>query len=404
MVNAIAVLRDVLDHVDANVSASIDRLFNLLRIPGISTDPDYRGSGTAAADWLASELANIGLDASVRPTAGHPMVVGHDRARDGSPHVLFYGHYDVQPVDPVEQWKTPPFDPVITERSDGSKFITARGAADDKGQLMTFIEACRAWKAVAGYLPIRVSLLFEGEEEAGSASLTPFLEENAEELGADIALVCDTGMWSRKRPAIFMALRGLVGQEIVLTAANRDLHSGIFGSAARNPIHILVGILAGLHDTSGRVTLPGFYDGVNEVPAEIKAQWAGLGFDGEEFLRKIGLSIPAGEVDRSVFEQIRSRPTFEVNGITGGYGGPGFKAVIPSKASAKVSFRLVGDQDPQKVVATFQDFVLAHLPADCTVEFILHGASRALRFNMITLVWPGRARRLPMSGRLIRHS
>ena len=374
-----AVLDDVLDRIDADLPASLDRLFELLRIPSISTDPDYRGSCLTAAEWLASALGMIGLDASVRPTSGHPIVVGHDRASDRSPHVLFYGHYDVQPVDPIDLWRTPPFEPVIAERGDGTKFITARGAADDKGQLMTFVEACRAWKAVAGSLPVRVSFLLEGEEESGSASLKPFLEENAEELGADIALICDTGMWSRQRPAIFVALRGLVGQEVVLTAANRDLHSGIFGSAARNPIHVLVEILAALHDTSGRVTLPGFYDGVGEVPAEIKAQWEGLGFDGTEFLKRIGLSIPAGEADRSVFEQIRSRPTFEVNGITGGYSGQGFKTVIPSKASAKVSFRLVGDQDPQKVVTTFQDFVRAHLPADCTVEFIPHGASPALR-------------------------
>ena len=306
------------------------------------------------------------------------MVVGHDRASQRGPHVLFYGHYDVQPVDPLDLWKSPPFEPVIVDRNDGSRFITARGAADDKGQLMTFVEACRAWKAVTGSLPVKVSMLFEGEEESGSASLTPFLEENIEELKADLALVCDTGMWSRVRPAIFIALRGLVGQEVILTAANRDLHSGIFGSAARNPIHVLVGILGALHDASGKVTLPGFYDGVSEVPAEIKAQWEGLGFDGAEFLKSVGLSIPAGEVDRSVFEQIGSRPTCEVNGITGGYSGPGFKTVIPSKASAKVSFRLVGDQDPQKVVTAFHDFVRASLPADCTVEFIAHGASPAL--------------------------
>ena len=258
-------LERVLQQIDHDLPASLDRLFALLRIESISTDPAYRDNVRSAADWLTAELAGLGFDASVRPTAGHPMVVAHDKDGATGPHVLFYGHYDVQPVDPVSEWKSPPFDPKL-DVVDGRKRIVARGAADDKGQLMTFVEACRAWKAVGGGLPAKVSILFEGEEESGSPSLVPFVKANAEELRADVALICDTSMWSRERAAITMMLRGLVGEEITITAADRDLHSGLFGGAARNPIHVLTDILARLHDRDGRVTVPGFYDGVAELP------------------------------------------------------------------------------------------------------------------------------------------
>jgi acetylornithine deacetylase/succinyl-diaminopimelate desuccinylase-like protein len=318
------------------------------------------------------------------------VVVGHYPG-DG-PHALFYAHYDVQPADPLDLWETPPFEPTMVERPDGRKWIAARGAADDKGQMMTFIEAARAWKEVAGSLPIRVSVCLEGEEESGSAHLKPFLEANAAELKADIALVCDTGMWSRERPAITMALRGLVAEEVILTAADRDLHSGMYGGAARNSIHVLSAILAGLHDEDGRVTLPGFYDGVDDPPSEIRQQWEGLGFDPAKFLGDVGLSLPAGERGRSVLEQVWSRPTAEVNGIVGGYTGQGFKTVIPSQARAKVSFRLVGDQDPAKVAASFQDFVRARVPADCKVEFISFAGNPAIRLP-VDGKWLARARR-----------
>jgi acetylornithine deacetylase/succinyl-diaminopimelate desuccinylase-like protein len=285
----------------------------------------------------------------------------------------------VQPVDPLELWEAPPFEPRIVKRADGTDVIAARGAADDKGQLMTFVEAVRAWKAVAGKLPARVTLLLEGEEESGSPNLAPFLAANSGELTADLALVCDTDMWRRGYPAITVSLRGLVGEEVIVTCANRDLHSGMYGGAARNPLHVLADLLAALHDASGRVTLPGFYDGVSELPADVKRQWDGLGFDPKAFLGEVGLSVPAGEANRSVLEQIWSRPTCEVNGIVGGYTGAGFKTVIPSKASAKVSFRLVGDQNPQKIVESFRAFVRARVPADCTVDFLAHGRSPGLR-------------------------
>ena len=370
----------VLKSIDDNIGASLDRLFQFLRIDSISTDPAYRDSCRRAADWLVGELSGIGFTASSRATPGHPIVVGHHRG--AGPHALFYAHYDVQPVDPVGLWETPPFDPRIITQPDGRKWIAARGAADDKGQLMTFLEAARAWKAVTGGLPAHVTMLLEGEEESGSINLKPFLKANLGELKADVALICDTSMWSRDRGAITTSLRGLVAEEVTITAASRDLHSGMYGGAARNPIHVLASILAALHDDDGRVTLPGFYDGVAELPAEIRRQWAELDFDPAEFLGDVGLSIPAGERGRSVLEQIWSRPTAEVNGVAGGYTKPGFKTVIPSEASAKVSFRLVGDQDPGAIARGFQEFVRARLPADCKVTFISHAGSRAQRLPL----------------------
>ena len=381
---------DVLKWVDDNLPASLERLFALLSIDSISTDPAMAESVLRAADWLVADLEGMGFSAARRPTPGHPVVVGH---HDGpGPHVLFYAHYDVQPVDPIELWETPPFSPRLITRADGSQAIAGRGAADDKGQMMTFLEAARAWKAVTGRLPARVSVMLEGEEESGSANLKLFMEANAAELKADVALVCDTSMWSRERPAITTSLRGLVGEEVTITAANQDLHSGMFGGAARNPIHLLAGILAGLHDETGRVTLPGFYDGVEEIPAEIRQQWGELGFDPAEFLGEVGLSEPAGERGRTVLEQIWARPTCEVNGIQGGYTQAGFKTVIPSKASAKVSFRLVGEQDPQKIADSFRAFVQERLPGDCTATFTAHGASPGLRLD-IDGPWLTRARR-----------
>ena len=374
-----ATLENVLQQIDDGLPASLDRLFALLRIESISTDPAYDARCRAAADWLAGELTALGFEAASRETGGKPMVVGHDRSAGSGPHVLFYGHYDVQPVDPLSEWTAPPFEPDMSTASDGSRQIRARGAADDKGQLMTFVEACRAWKAVTGSLPLRVSILFEGEEESGSPSLEPFLQANADELRSDVALVCDTGMWDRDRPAITTMLRGLVGEEVTVTAASRDLHSGGYGGAARNPLHVLADIMSALHDESGRVTVPDFYDGVSELPDEIKAQWDALDFDGDEFLGGVGLSIPAGETGRSVLEQIWARPTLEVNGIFGGYTGDGFKTVIPSRASAKVSFRLVGDQDPDRLRERFRAFVRERIPGDCSVEFHAHGGSPALR-------------------------
>ncbi|WP_442953854.1 M20/M25/M40 family metallo-hydrolase [Pararhizobium sp.] len=370
----------VLARADSNLSASLDRLFDLVRIKSISTDPAYAAECRKAAEWLVKDLGTLGFNASVRDTAGHPMVVAHhDGAGAHAPHVLFYGHYDVQPVDPLNLWDSQPFEPQVKELTPGRKVITGRGTADDKGQLMTFVEACRAFKEIDGALPCRVTILFEGEEESGSPSLKPFLEANAAELKADYALVCDTSMWDAETPAISAGLRGLVGEEIRIKAADRDLHSGYFGGAAANPIHILSSILAGLHDADGRVTLEGFYEGVEETPSQIKAAWETLGQTSEKFLGEIGLSIPSGEKNRTVLELTWARPTAEVNGIWGGYTGEGFKTVIAAEASAKVSFRLVGQQNPDKIRKAFRAYVESKLPGDCSVEFHAHGGSPAIQ-------------------------
>ena len=363
----------VLSHLDADRDAAQARLFEFLRMESISTDSAYKDECRKAAEWLCADLNSIGFDASVRDTPGHPMVVAH---YDGDgPHMLFYGHYDVQPVDPLDLWNASPFDPHIAEGSQGPE-IRARGAADDKGQLMTFVEAFRAYKEVTGTLPGKLTLFFEGEEESGSASLIPFLNEHKDELKADFACVCDTGMFNAETPSISTMLRGMMQEEVVIKAADRDLHSGMYGGPAQNPIRVLSKILASLHDETGTVTLPGFYDGVAPISNELKAQWENLGFDAKGFLGEVNLSVPAGEQGFSALEQIWARPTLEFNGIDGGYTGEGFKTVLPAQASTKISARLVGDQDPAKINQALRDRVLEMLPADCEAEFLMgrHGS------------------------------
>jgi len=367
----------VLDRLDADLDASLERLFALMRTRSISTDPAYAAECRKAAEWLAADLAEIGFDARVQETDTLPLVLAHDLSVEG-PHLLFYGHYDVQPVDPLELWDTDPFEPRIVEAEPGRKQIGGRGACDDKGQLMTFVEACRALKAVRGRLPCKISLLIEGEEESGGRAVDRFLDTHADELSADLALVCDTGMWNRTTPAITTMLRGNVTEEVTVHGPDRDLHSGFFGGAAANPIHVLTRILGGLHDPEGRVAIPGFYDGVSEMPEALRAEWRSLDFSPDRFLGEVGLSRPAGERGYSALEQTWSRPTAEINGIQGGYTGAGFKTVIPALASAKVSFRLVGEQDPDAVREGFRAFVRAGLPGDCRAEFHAHGGGAAI--------------------------
>ena len=368
----------VLARLDANREGALQRLFDFLRIPSISADPTYKADCRRAAEWCANELKSLGFEASVRDTIGHPMVLGHAKAkRRDVPHVLFYGHYDVQPVDPLELWTSKPFEPTLADGPNGQQ-IVARGACDDKGQLMTFVEAVRAFRET-GELPCDISILFEGEEESGSQSLPGFMADNAKELKADLMLVCDTGMWDAKTPAITTMLRGILLEEIRIKAANRDLHSGMYGGAAINPIRVLARILADLHDAEGRVQVKDFYAGVEELPAEVAEQWRGLTFDSAAFLGDVGLSQPAGEKGRSVLEQVWSRPTCDVNGIVGGYTLAGSKTVLPAEASAKISFRLVGRQDPDAIRKNLRAFVEARLPPDCEVEYISHGGSPALQ-------------------------
>jgi acetylornithine deacetylase/succinyl-diaminopimelate desuccinylase-like protein len=373
-------LSQILNTVDENFQDSIARLEAFLKIPSVSTDPAYKADCRNAATWLVEQLDALGFDASLRDTPGHPMVVAHYIVNDSTnadgkhvPHILFYGHYDVQPPEPLEAWHTPPFEPIRKTGEDGKERIFARGAADDKGQLLTFIEAVRAMINASFTDSLNMTLLFEGEEESGSPSLDEFLAENTKELSHDVALICDTNMWDAQTPAITTRLRGILHEEIVISGPDIDLHSGLYGGAAINPIRVLSRILGDLHDENGRVTIDGFYEGVTELPNELKRQWDDLSPSAGHLLTDIGLSVPSGEKGYSMLEQIWSRPTADANGIIGGYTGKGSKTVIPAKASAKLSFRLVGKQDPDKILSAFRAFVTARLPQDCQVEFLDDG-------------------------------
>ncbi len=369
----------VLAEVDAALPRSIGRLFDLLRIPSVSAQPDHAADCAAAAHWCRDTLRELGFSAALRATGGHPVVLGHLPGPDAyaGPHILFYGHYDVQPAEPVELWHSPPFDPQIVDGPRGKRFV-ARGAVDDKGQLMMFLEAMRAWKQAAGTIPARVTVLLEGEEEVGSVNLEPFLRAARDELRADIAVVSDTNMWDVDTPAMTTRLRGMAYTEVILKAANRDLHSGMYGGSALNPVNALTHILGELHDAEGRIQVPGFYDGVKEVSNAVAAQWDALHFDETAYLAAIGLAKPVGERGRPALQRLWARPTADINGIWGGYSGAGAKTVIASEAGAKVSFRLVPGQDPDAVVEGFRRFVADRAAPGATVEVRLLAAAPAI--------------------------
>ncbi|MEL7255958.1 MAG: dipeptidase [Pseudomonadota bacterium] len=356
----------VLSRIDAQLPHALERLMELMRIPSISTDPAFDADCDKAADWLVRDLQSIGVTAEARKTPGRAMVVGHV---DGpAPHLLFYGHYDVQPVDPIDLWHTAPFEPEVQD-SPGGKVIRGRGAADDKGQLMTFIEACRAYKEETGTLPCKMTFFFEGEEESGSPSLIPFLEAHKDELSADLALVCDTGMVAPGVPSIASQLRGMVKDEFTLHGPKIDLHSGHYGGPALNPLKEMSRLIATFHDEDGRVAVDGFYEGVEEVPAEILRQWENCGFDEHDYLSSVGMTRPHGEAGYSTLVQQWARPTLEINGLWGGYQGVGTKTVIPAEAHCKLTCRLVGQMDPDKVRDRLRKHVEDRLPPDARVTW-----------------------------------
>jgi len=369
----------ILENLAQSQVSAESRLFELLRFKSISTNSQYKSECFRTAEWLVEQLSEIGFSSSLRKTSGNPMVVAHSDTETSD--LLFYGHYDVQPVDPEYLWKTKPFEPVIENTSNGA-VIRARGASDDKGQLMTFVEACRAIIAVNGKLPCKISVLFEGEEETSSPSLIPFLLEHVEELKSSHALVCDTGMWDKSTPSITSSLRGMLAEEITIRGPDKDLHSGIFGGAVPNPLCVMAKFISGLHNTNGKINIPNFYEGVEPVPLDLLKQWKALNFSEVAFLEELDLSQPSGEKGFSTLEKLWSRPTCEINGFWGGYIDEGFKTVIPSEAHAKISFRLVGKQDPENIRKQFRKKLRKELPLDFHITFSNHKGSKATQFSL----------------------
>jgi acetylornithine deacetylase/succinyl-diaminopimelate desuccinylase-like protein len=380
-------LDQVLARLHADEQTALDRLADWLRIPSVSTDPAHAADCRKAAEWASDFLADAGFDASILPTGtdakpGHPVVLAHAPGEPGyaGPHILFYGHYDVQPADPLELWDSPPFEPTFkpaTPNGPGER-VVARGAVDDKGQVMTFLEAMRVWHATTGKPAggLRITVMLEGEEESGSVNLERFIDNHKQSLSAcDVCLISDTGMLGRGKPAITYGIRGLAYTEATLTGPNQDLHSGAWGGRVLNPATELCRIIAHLHDDKRRVTIPGFYDDVIELTDDERAAWRALPLDPAGALDAIGLPPEAdvGEAGYSAYEREWARPTAEVNGIFGGYTGHGAKTIIPSKATAKVSFRLVANQDPGVITRAYFEWLRERTPAGFSWTLTDHG-------------------------------
>ena len=368
----------VAEFVASNRARLLDELKDFLRIPSISTLPEHTDDVRRAAEFVAASLKTAGLEnVEIIPTARHPLVYAEWKHAPGKPTVLCYGHYDVQPPDPLELWHTPPFEP--TER-DGNLY--GRGTADDKGQMYMHVKAVEALKATTGTLPLNLKFLIEGEEEIGGASIARYVAENPAKLKADVALVSDTALYAEGIPTLCIGLRGLVYTEIEATGPMRDLHSGLYGGAAPNAVFGLVELLGKLKNADGVVQIPGFYDDVAEPADAEKASWASLPFDEKDFLAKeVGSTALTGEKDRTVLERVWSRPTLEVHGIAGGFTGAGAKTVIPAKAIAKVSMRLVPNQDPHKIVEAYKAFVQASAPAGIQTEVRILSAGEPIVVN-----------------------
>ena len=363
-------MSDALTHIEDNLGRFRAELYDFLRIPSISAKSEHDADTRATAEWLSDKLAAAGLSTEIVETPGHPIVVGEWRgAGPDAPTVLIYGHYDVQPPEPLDLWHSPPFEP--TER-DGR--VYARGSADDKGQLYMHVKALEACLADGGSLPVNVVMVAEGEEEVGSPNLVPFVKANTDRLACDIVLISDTGWFSQDLPALGFSLRGLAYFELHVHGANSDLHSGEFGGAVANPANALSQIIASLHDENGRIAIPGFYDDVLEWDEETRSQIAALPHSDKEFAAGLEVHELTGEEGFGTLERLWIRPTCDVCGILSGYTGEGAKTVLPNHAMAKVSFRLVPDQNPERVKELFEAHVNAVKPTGVTVEVReLHG-------------------------------
>ncbi|PWV95614.1 amidohydrolase [Hoeflea marina] len=361
-----ASIDDVLQQVEDGLGGSIDRLIALLQIPSVSSEPAGSAAIAACADWLAHQLRDIGLQADVVATECHPIVMARSERKPDRPTVLFYGHYDVQPPEPLADWDTPPFEPAL-KQEDGLTRIYARGASDSKGQLWTVIEALRTWKEARGGWPVNVTVMLEGEEEFGSSSLPAFIESHRQTLACDVAFNSDSEMWSPTRPAITTSLKGLVHEKVTIVTPHGDLHSGHFGNVAANPLRILTKILGAIHDDDGVVSIDGFYHGVESVSPELRAQWETL--DVTEALAGVSIEGGPDEGGLGPIELMWGRPGIDINGIWGGNTGPTERSVLPGTASARLTFRLVGRQQPERLRLLFRAFVEDQLPAGCRAEF-----------------------------------
>lgn len=363
-------MKELMDFIDSNYDRYINELKEFLRIPSISTLNEHRGDMQQAAGFVAEKLKEAGMNrVEIFQTEGHPLVYAEWLAAPGKPTVLIYGHYDVQPVDPIELWDSPPFEPTI--KGDN---IFARGATDDKGQMYVHIKSVEAYFKTFGSLPLNVKFIIEGEEEIGSSSLTSFLKNNIDLLKADAVLISDTSLWDVGVPTITYGLRGLAYMEIEVIGPNRDLHSGTYGGAVPNPINILADMISKLKDKDGRITIPGFYKDVLKLTKKERDNFKALKFSEKEFAKSIGIKKPVGEKGYSVLERIWARPTLDCNGIVGGFTGQGAKTVIPSKASAKISMRLVPDQDPKKIEKLFTKYIKQIAPDSVKVNVSsIHG-------------------------------
>src|SRR3954471_7895313 len=364
----------VLQTIESRKPQSLAALKEWLALPRVSTKPEHAPDMMRAAQWLADQLKFGGLDVSIMQTGGAPAVVAKNKHEKGRPTILVYGHYDVQPPEPLELWTTPAFEPTVRKDENGFDAIYARGAVDDKGQVWCHVEAILAWQAHTG-LPINITLLIEGEEEIGSTHLEDFIRKNRDGLKADLCLISDTDQFARGLPAITYGLRGLVYEEIFVTGADHDLHSGGYGGAVPNPANVLCELIASLHKPDGSVNIPGFYDDVIKLNEIEKSQWSKLPLDEKKYAQELKLPALSGEAGFSTLERVWARPTLDVNGLTSGYQGHGAKTVLPSKASAKVSMRLVPNQNPQKVRELFEKTARERAPKNVKIEFANYGCA-----------------------------